>query len=210
MRLRLITMWLGTFVALCAASARAQEQHSLGLTMGYPASIGVLWHVTDKLAIRPELTVSRNTSETVSTFTFTTFNSSSLTPTTTTGTTTSTIDGWQVGVGVSGLFYLWRWDDLRAYLSPRFAYTRSTSHSTSTRTPSVGGLTVPDSDFRTSSYFYGGSFGAQYGLGKRFGVYGELGLGLTHNTTSSATAAQSRLKSTIVATRSGAGVLFYF
>jgi hypothetical protein len=40
---------------LCARSVSAHNVKSIGVTMGYPSSVGVLWHVTDGVALRPEL-----------------------------------------------------------------------------------------------------------------------------------------------------------
>ena len=40
--------------SLGGTSADAQEKGKTGVTLGYPASIGLLWHVTDRIAIRPE------------------------------------------------------------------------------------------------------------------------------------------------------------
>ena len=40
---------------LCLLGARvasAQDARTFGVTMGYPATVGVLWHVNDKLAVR--------------------------------------------------------------------------------------------------------------------------------------------------------------
>ena len=47
-----------------ATQTSAQEKGTVGLTMGYPASVGLLWHATERVAIRPAVTVSR-TSTTV-------------------------------------------------------------------------------------------------------------------------------------------------
>ena len=46
---------LAAGVLLATVSANAQEQGQTGIAMGYPSSIGVIWHATDNLAIRPEV-----------------------------------------------------------------------------------------------------------------------------------------------------------
>ena len=84
----------GTFT-----QANAQEKGATGLTLGFPASVGLLWHVTDNVAIRPEFNFSTTSNE----------NS----------------DVWAYGVGVSALFYVSNTDHVRTYFSPRFTYTQS-------------------------------------------------------------------------------------
>jgi hypothetical protein len=77
-----------------------------------------------------------------------------------------------LGVAISGLFYVARKDSLRPYVSPRFTYSR-TSVSGTTDNGTIIGPTTTDSV--VSSYAGSLSFGAQYSLGRRFGVFGELG-----------------------------------
>ena len=50
-------VWTSALILLVCGmgSANAQDNPRVGLTMGYPTSIGVLWHVTDRIAIRPEI-----------------------------------------------------------------------------------------------------------------------------------------------------------
>ncbi len=43
--------------------AYAQDDPRVGLTMGYPTSVGVLWHVTDRIAIRPGDRLLQDTSD---------------------------------------------------------------------------------------------------------------------------------------------------
>ena len=52
---------LAAFVTgLAVTSAGAQDQGKIGITMAYPASVGMLWRVSDKVAVRPELSTSSN------------------------------------------------------------------------------------------------------------------------------------------------------
>lgn len=73
------------------ATAHAQEPGRVGLTIAHPAAVGFVWHATDRVAIRPDLSVSRTRSETEGT----------LGP----FVTSSTARGWSVGVGVHSLIY---------------------------------------------------------------------------------------------------------
>ena len=74
---------------LCVGTASAQDTRSFGVTMGYPASIGVLWHVNDRVAVRPE-------------FAFDFFSSDTETSSPIGG--DSSQDGHTLSVGISALF----------------------------------------------------------------------------------------------------------
>src|SRR5438034_215792 len=129
--------WMMTPVLIVSASllaggaANAQEKGQAGLTMGYPASVGLVWQPSDGFALRPEFSFSRTSID------------SSLTGS---GDTSS------LGVGLSGLFYVGRWESLSAYVSPRFTYNRLSSESSGT-------VALPAT---TKTYSFTGSFGSQY------------------------------------------------
>jgi hypothetical protein len=213
MRTRSIASSVGLLAVLLAAPASAQEQGQVGVSMGYPASVGVVWQVADRVAIRPEISLVQTSTDitTVTTLTFTTPS----------GTQTQQItraqfetDSTTVGAGVSALFYLWKQEALTAFLTPRYAYTRGTG------TTAGSGAAGAPFDITTKSRFVGGSFGAQYALSRKFSVFGEIGLGYTHSrvdnaSTSGGFASGTSTTSTEtmshgVSTRSGAGVVFYF
>jgi opacity protein-like surface antigen len=97
-RLAVITSVL-LLVSGTVTPAIAQEKGDTGLTLGFPASVGLLWHVTENVAIRPEFNFSTTSNE----------NS----------------DVWTYGLGVSALFYVSNTDNVRTYFSPRFTYSQS-------------------------------------------------------------------------------------
>jgi hypothetical protein len=198
-----------TGLALSARPCAAQEPARVGLTMGYPASVGVIWHASDAVALRPELS-----------FTHAWTDSTNALPVLT---STSTSESTGIGVGVSGLLYARKWDALRAYVSPRLAYSRSTGSTTSGDL--VGGVPVipvtpgtpalpslPTVSTTISSYLIAGSFGAEYSLARRFALFGEVGYGYSRTSSSSATGGVATLKLTTNATgtRTGVGVILYF
>lgn len=185
-----------------ASPAAAEEQPSVGVTMGYPASIGVLWHVSDRFAVRPEVSVQQISTTSTSVIT-TVVGIVGGNVTTTTTTTQATSDQWNTAFGGSALFYVQQWDALRTYVSPRFLYGRSTSSSTTTNNAS-------NNEFTSNSYFVSGSFGAEYSLARRFGVYGELGFGYTYQSTTNSFAPAGSNTGHTVSTRSGVGAIVYF
>lgn len=143
------------FVAILFGSstpAFAQDKGKVGLTMGYPSSVGILFHVTDKVAIRPEFNFAQSSSELDTVI------------------GDSESSSWILGTGVSALFYLRAWDDTQLYVSPRFTYTHN---STSSEVVSAAS---------SNNWGLSGSVGAQHKLGTRFSVFGEVGFGYSRST----------------------------
>jgi hypothetical protein len=172
------TLFLVLSVSLMTSpAANAQERGRTGLTVGYPASVGVVWQPSDGFALRPEVSFSTTSVDSTSTGLR--------------GTTS-------VGVGLSGLFYVARWESLSTYVSPRFVYNR---------------LSSGQSPFATNvnSYTLIGSFGTQYALNQRFGVFGEVGVGYGHeHVETSAASFNPTTTSNSWNTRTGIGVMLYF
>src|SRR4029079_14428981 len=165
-----------------------------------------------RVAIRPEMSFVQTSTDTttITTLTFTT----PLGIQTQTTRAQFTTDNTTVGTGGSGLFYLWKREALSAFVTPRYAYNRGTSTTTG------GGIAIP-TDGAVRTHFISGSFGAQYALGRRFSVFGEIGLGYSRTVTSPAPSITSLVAgasssiagtstSSTLGTRSGAGVVLYF
>jgi hypothetical protein len=166
--------------ALVAAPAFAQQPSKVGLTLGYPQSVGLVIPVTDNVTLRPEMAFSRSSTEFEGPFVI----DDSRTSTT-------------FGAGISALFYVSSWNDLRAYVSPRFLYSRASS----------------DDDAKGTAYSVTGSFGAQYSLSDRFAVFGEVGLGWSRSESesfSSVTTIRATNRTTTWSTRSALGAAIYF
>ena len=165
---------------LPCSEAVAQDTRNVGITMGYPASIGVLWHATDKVAIRPDFAFSGN----------------SLTETPTVKNSTR-----NVAIGVSALFYIRKDDHVRTYVVPRLDYSRSSSSQSAVSSTPALGTARWDADLA-------GSFGAQCALGDRFSVFAEVGVGVSHSTLPVLPGITSGSANSW-GTRSGVGVIFY-
>jgi hypothetical protein len=178
-------------LAVGAGTAGAQERGRVGLVLGYPASIGAIYAVSPRVAVRPEASLSWTAGESTSPGT----------------TVASTSRSWSVGVGVSALVYLGGWDGLRTYLSPRFSFTRNRSAS-----EPVPGLSR--SENRSTTYAAAGSWGAQYSLGRRFSVFGEVGLSYARQTSSYTSSLPNVLgtdsTANTVSTRSAIGAIVSF
>ena len=178
---------VGLLALLLPSTATAQHERRVGLTMGIPGAVGVIWHASDRIAVRPEFQFTRLTSESTSPQLG----------------LSSSSDGWSISPGVSVLFYLQRWDDLRTYASPRFSFTRSTNAFT------PAGLDAVTAESTNKSYTGSASFGAQYLLGDRFSLFAEIGLGVTR-TTGSTELSSTETSGRQWTTRTGVGAAFYF
>jgi hypothetical protein len=182
-----VTILVLSSIMLLAVSTRAaaQDQGSAGISMGYPASVGFVFHVSERFALRPHVDFSRSTTDVESPF-------GDL------GSETSTVE-----VGVSGLFVVGRWDKLRAYVSPGYSYRR-TDRSSETPPP-FGEATT----FTLTGHTLSGSFGAQYSLHERFSVFGEAGLQYLFQEARSGLSTIDN-GTTTIGTRTAIGVIFYF
>ena len=171
-----------------ATNALAQEAGDVGLSMGYPSNVAFIWHVTDRVAIRPEISFAWSSLETeidtpieggeLKSDTFTT------------------------SFGVSGLFYLGTSDRLRTYVTPRFVYSRASVESEAPFTP--------DLDSTDDGFQFSGSFGAQYGISDRFGVFGEVGIAYSSMSLQLGLPIDVERETRAFGTRTAVGVTFYF
>jgi len=186
----------GLLFLLASSVVSAQDRGQIGLTMGYPTAVGVIWHVSDTIAIRPEVNVT----------------------TSATDVTLSSTSATAYGVGVSGLFYIKHWDALRAYVAPRYAYQHgSATSSTGIDLPFPLPIDLPSfqSSTTTSEHNFSGLFGAQYLLHRHFGVFGEVGATYTSVTSTFTTTpplptTQANPSGHAFGVRSGVGGIFYF
>lgn len=141
---------------MISTPAEAQDAGRIGVTLAVPTALGVIWHATDRWAIRPELNFS--TSHSSSSQSQLAFNGHS----------------WEVAVNAP--YYLSSTDNVHTYLSPRIGYSRSTSEVVIT--PPIPSSTLTELELA-------GSFGAQYAPVRRFNIFGETGISFRHSESSS-------------------------
>lgn len=185
-------------LVLAARSAAAQEAGDIGVTMGYPGALGIVWHVTDGIALRPDIALTRSSSDSTTSASGG-FVGSGLS-------STSTSEGWGTTVGVSVLLNVRTIERLRLYLAPRIAYSHATTDNESGLSGSLSAFTT-----KTTGVLASGAFGSQYSLHDRFAVFGELGLQYTTQTTKSDFPnTRTEADGTTFGLRSAVGVAFYF
>ena len=165
-----------------ARPAAAQEKGDVGLTVSAPSAVGVIWHVSTRVALRPDVSFS---------FGETDADSANL----------PDISSHSFTLAGSALFYTGRWDNLQTYFSPRLSYSWAGSS-----TQGSG----PEIESSQNGWGLSGSFGAQYSLGSRFAVFGEAGL--AYSSSSSETSSVLTLERTTWAfgSRTAVGCTLYF
>ena len=179
-------------LAVCSSvPALAQEKGQVGLALGYPTAVVLVWHPSDTLAVRPQFSFARSTVTSDPVYYY----------------SGSSQKAWGVSFGGDLQIYTSRHDQLRTYLSPRFIYSRTKNDS--------------GSNSVNHGYEFSGSFGAQYALTKRFSVYAEAGIRFEHSRTtydtmiylngvSSGTYGQTTTKSDSWGPRTAVGAILYF
>jgi hypothetical protein len=138
---------LGLLLCISSATASAQDKGDTGLAISIPTAVGVIWHPSDRVAVRPDFTFGLTESDGEGSI--------------------PDISSRSFTFGIGALLYTHRWDELRTYVSPRFTY----SHSVSDIDNSLDGT-----DSTLAAWGLSGSLGAQYSLGERFSVFAEVGL----------------------------------
>lgn len=170
-------------VLFLARPSAAQQSGQAGLTVGFPGSIGMVWHASKTIAVRPDFSFNRTESE---------------------GEAPSTVEtsSWRAGFGVSALFYAGSIrDKVRTYVSPRFGYSRTNVESDSSSFLTFGS--------HVNSYDYSGSFGVQYSASTRFSVYGEAGVTYGRSESTAEAPAFGKTTGSSLASRAGVGIILY-
>jgi hypothetical protein len=162
------------------AQAKAQDAPKMGLVAASSGTVGFIYQFNERLAVRPTLGFSHN--------------STSTDPISSETSSTS----WAPGVSV--LFYSQKWDAVRAYVSPGYEYSHTSSSFTTTTTTTEG---------TANTNLFSGSVGAQYDPHPHFGAFGEVGLAYSHR--SSQTVGSTTVgKANAWAIRAAVGAIFYF
>src|SRR5215471_8508342 len=127
--------------------------------MAYPPAFGVVWHATDKIAIRPSVTFGGASTD---------------------GTTTSSgSSAWNVGTTIAALFYVKKYDNVRPYISPSYRYSHT---STTIRPPSGSASVVGDVHSTANTNGGAGTFGAEFAATTHFSIIGEVGFAFSRVT----------------------------
>jgi outer membrane protein W len=167
---------------------RAQDRGQVGVTMGIPAAAGMTWHITNRIAVRPDITFTQSTSKVDASL-----------PNVSTSRTTRAL-----GIGASLVWYFGSADaHVRPYVSPRVAYAKLSSDD---EDEDLGF----DVDEIPGTLTVSGSVGVQYTPVRRFGVYGEVGFARAHSErTMSFPSITATVSTTTWSTRGAVGVILY-
>jgi hypothetical protein len=184
-------------VVVSAAPALAQGDRTVGLVMGIPVQVGLLWHATDRVALRPDVSFSWSSSD---------LGASSVGDIEYSSSTSAS----NLSLGLTLLYYLGDDDGVRTYVAPRYRVRRaSTSTESAIVIPGIPDV-LPDNDRRITQVNHSGgvSFGASYAPAARLAVFGEAGLEFASS--SSPQLGEIESTSRAIGTTAGVGVVLYF
>lgn len=210
-RLMHSSLFLLAMVIIAAVPAAAQDEPRLGVVAAYPGSVGLLWQVSDRFAIRGDgsFSWSKTTSEPENGG-FVVVTPTLPPPLQFEGPTTETSSR-SATVGVSALIDVHRRDQLRLYVAPRaaIAFSKTTSRITSPIPPEFERFfpQLREREFESSAPSFGFMFGASTKIGARFGVFGEAGLSYTRVKPD---LAFTRVTARDIGTRGGVGAMLFF
>jgi hypothetical protein len=174
--LALLAAAVFVLLLLTPLSAFAQDEPKAGLVFSNSSTFSILWRVSDTIALRPEIAFSR------------TDNSSGA----------NESDNTTLTPGVAALIYMSRWDNVRTYVSPRYAVSRLSASNSS-----PGG----SNESSNTAHAFSGSIGAEYAAHRRFGVFGEVGVAINRLSVESQVSTQH---STTISIRSVVGGILFF
>jgi hypothetical protein len=160
--MRLSTTAAVLLMLALAPTATAQEPR-LGLTVAYPTGVGVIWRVSERLALRPEFTLGYS-NEIDDQF------------------ANVRANAWRFGVALSGVVSIVRDGPRHLYAAPYYEFQRR--YTTASQTVSYGD---PDDFFattrfallevkpRTNEHSIGGIVGFEFRIKDRYGLFVEGG-----------------------------------
>jgi hypothetical protein len=156
---------------LPAVNAAAQTDRPVGFTLGYPAQVGVLWHINDRIAIRPDVGFSTSESEIETELVLTILPGGSITRTSTAHSDTSSVTA-----RVSLLLTIKSWEGVALYVTPSYGYNRGTSSITTTVDIGIGAPETTVLETTSHGHSGAGSLGVQFTPHERFAIFAETGL----------------------------------
>ena len=176
-------------ILLCVSRpALAQEAGQTGLTIGFPGAIGMIFHVSEGVAVRPDFTFSRSSSD----------------------------NGCQAAQqhGVELRRRRQRTFLHRDGARPRWYLLQSSFRLLAFQQRQRRDSATVASTSHSNTYQYSGSFGLQYMPVRRFGVYGEAGVQYSRSdsvfTAGSPSTSSGKSTGSSVGTRAGIGLVWYF
>jgi hypothetical protein len=164
-----VALILSIVTAVFAPTATAQEK-TVGLVVGYPIDVGVLWQASARVALRADVGFGFNT--------FESSQSGLSLGTTARSTLTTTSSSGFATVGLAALFTIRNDDNLRLYLAPRAALDLTHQSNETAIDPPLPSSSANFAERSETSrgYEFDVMFGGQYRLRDRLALFGETGL----------------------------------
>jgi hypothetical protein len=160
--MRLYTTVAAALLTFALVSPVAAQENPFGVTLGYPASLGVVWQVRERLALRPEFTVgySNETDPDISLI----------------------ARGWRFGIASSAVLSLYRDKPRHLYAVPYYEFRRRNvtfsqdmSYAPDPLEPQRSALTTIEVNTHTDEHTIAGLIGIAFDLTDKSAVFAEVG-----------------------------------
>ena len=161
--MHLYTTAVAALLTFAIASPVAAQDKPFGITFGYPVSVGALWQVGERVALRPEFTLgySNEVNEDIS----------------------LTARGWRFGVGTGAVLSLYRDKPRHLYAVPYYEFRRRNvtlaqpvSYPDPLR-PEIATLATIEVNTHSNEHTIAGLIGIEFLLTERSAVFAEAGPG---------------------------------
>ena len=161
--MHLYTTVVAALLTCAIASPVAAQDKPFGITFGYPVSLGALWQVGERMALRPEFTLgySNEVNEEIS----------------------LTADGWRFGIAAGAVLSLYRDKPRHLYAVPYYEFRRRNitlsqpvSYPDPLR-PEIPTLATIEVNTHSNEHTVAGLIGIEFHLTDRSAVFAEVGPG---------------------------------
>ena len=160
--MRLYTTVAALLLTFALAPPVAAQETPFGITLGYPLSIGALWQVRERVALRPEFTVGYSNEQDPD--------------------ISLTARGWRFGIATSALLTLYRDKPRHLYAVPYYEFRRRNvtiaqdmNYAPDPLQPQRSELTTIEVNTHTNEHTIAGLIGIAFDLSDRSAVFAEVG-----------------------------------
>jgi len=151
-------------LTLGLASPLAAQDQPFGITVGYPVSVGALWQVRERVALRPEFTVGYSNEQDPE--------------------ISLTARGWRFGVAGSAVLSIYRDKPRHLYAVPYYEFRQRNitmsqlmNYAPDPLEPLRGAQTTVEVNPRTNEHTIAGLIGVEFNMTDRSSVFAEAGPG---------------------------------
>ena len=160
--MRLYTTAAAALLTVALVSPAAAQEKPVGITFGYPGSVGVFWQVRERVALRPEFTIGYSNERDPD--------------------ISLTASGWRFGMATSAVLTLYRDKPRHLYAVPYYEFRRRNialaqdmSYAPDPLEPQRSALTLIEVNTHTYDHTIAGLIGIAFDVSDRSAVFAEVG-----------------------------------